>query len=120
MTLDGSGIAEKVYWTVTMALALLRTPPPPLPLLECMLELAVAVTGRSIVPVPMNCVNTEPALEAVRLREYVCSVIVGGMKFGSVFGSIDDHVPLDSVNFTKSTGCRVPGAPKICETPSEP
>jgi hypothetical protein len=53
------------------------------------------------------------AAEESSVREYDCWVNVGGIKWGSVTGSSDDHVPpVDWVICTKSTGCLVPGAPK--------
>ena len=62
-----------------MALAFVKTAPPPFPLLEKKLEKAVAVTGRSTVPVPMNSENSEAESAAVSVRVNVCAVIVGGM-----------------------------------------
>ena len=101
-------------------MASVRTAPPPLPLLEKKLEKAVAVTGRSTVPVPIKSEKSEGASAAVSPSENDCVVIVGGMKLGFVIGSIDDQVPLDSVICTKSTGCLVAGPPKICVVPSGP
>ena len=66
-----------------------------------------------MVPVPIKSEKSDEALSAVNERENDCSVTDGGMKCGSVIGSSDDQVPLDSVICTKSTGCRVAGAPKI-------
>ena len=37
-----------------------------------------------------------------------------------MIANIDDQVPLDSVSCTRSTGCLVAGAPKICVVPLGP
>ena len=76
-----------------MAFALVMTAPPPLPVLEKKLEKAVALTGRSTVPVPMNSENREGVSAAVSVRVNDCCVIVGGMKLGLVIGSSDEKVP---------------------------
>src|SRR5271166_4878428 len=64
--------------------------------------------------------NSEGASAAVSLSENDCVVIVGGMKFGFVIGNRESQVPLDSVICTKSTGCLVASAPKICVVPLGP
>lgn len=105
---------------MTTAFAFVRTAPPPFPLLEKKLEKAVAFTGNPTWPVPMKSEKSEGAFAAVNPSENDCVVIVGSMKFGLVFGSSEDQVPLCSVKLTKSTGCLVPGAPKICVVPLGP
>ena len=101
---------------MTLALAFVVTSPVPLLLLEEKLEKAVAVTGRSTLPVPMKLENSASAAVSVSENDWV--VIVGGMKCGSVIGNSEDQVPLGSVNCTKSTGCIA--APKICVVPLGP
>ena len=98
----------------------MRTIPAPFPLLEKKLEWATAVTGMSTAPVPMNSGSSEAAFEASSVRANDSVALLGGMKCGSVTGSIDDQVPLGSVMDTTSTGSVVPGAPKSVVTPSGP
>ncbi len=71
--------------------------PAPFPLLEKKLEWATAVTGMSTAPVPMNSGSSEAAFEASSVRANDSVALLGGMKCGSVTGSIDDQVPLGSV-----------------------